>query len=783
MKITTLAVLIFICYPCLLLAQPSISSFSPVSGKIGTAVTISGSGFSTTPSSNIVYFGKVKATVTSAASNSLTVTVPNGATYQPITVNVSNLIARSSKPFLVSFGASEALSSSAYSGHTTFTTASNPIYMAEGDLDNDGKTDVVTSNLGGNNISIFRNTSTKGSIGSSSFATKSDISCSNQADAINIDDIDGDGKLDLIVGIKNSNLISIFRNTSSVGSISFSSATSYSTGTEPYFIAVNDFDGDGKQDIVTSNRSSNNISIFQNASSSGTISLNTAFTLSAAGLPHGIVAEDIDMDGKPDISVTNYNSKNIHILRNIHSSGSLSSSSFASSVTVSTGTANPMGLAVKDIDMDGKNDLVCTYQSSGQLAIFRSTSSSGSISFASASTFTSGTTARSAYVNDMNGDGKPDIVCANIGSNNMAVFQNNSSSGSISLSSAYTFSTNSQPHMALAIDVDGDTKPEIVSCNYGANTVSVYRNSVINTEPTTAPASLSLSNMTGTTVDLSWTNGNGSKRIVLVRQSSAVNSTPVDETDYTANAAFGSGTQLGSGNYVVFSGSGSSVTITGLVTGQTYHFAVFEYNGADATSNFFTSSFGTANALLPVEFIHFNAALKQQTVELNWATASEINNHFFTIERSRDGMEFSPVAVVYSKAPNGNSNTILSYQTFDYTPEEGVTYYRIKQTDFDGTFAYGKCVAVTRSSQKAGDFVISPLPNDGSFTVTAKQDLNTPLEITIYNLTGQCVYQRTINGSSSATFVVNATGYLAAGTYLCRLTNQSVSENFRLVVQ
>ncbi|MBX7204613.1 MAG: FG-GAP-like repeat-containing protein [Bacteroidia bacterium] len=616
MKIIILAVLIFICYPCLLLAQPSISSFTPTSGKIGTAVTISGSGFSTTPSSNIVYFGKVKATVTSAASNSLTVTVPNGATYQPITVNVSNLIARSSKPFLVTFGASEALSSTAYSGHTTFTTGTNPIYCGEGDFDNDGKIDVVTTNQNSSTVSIFRNTATKGVINSSSFATKVDLTCPNTTLCVSVEDVDGDGKLDIIANVWHYDLITIFRNTSS-GSISFDTGHSYQTGVVPYFLSSNDFNGDGKVDIVVSNWTSNTVSIYQNNSTSGTISLSAKFDISVGTVPHGVVAEDIDMDGKPDISVTNYNSKNIHILRNIHSSGSLSSSSFATNVTVSTGTANPMGLAVKDIDLDGKNDLVCTYQSSGQLAIFRSTSSSGSISFASASTFSSGTTARSAYVNDMNGDGKPDIVCANIGSNTMAVFQNNSSSGSISLSSAYTFSTNSQPHMALAIDVDGDTKPEIVSCNYNANTISVYRNSVINTEPTTAPTSLSLTNMTGTTVDLSWTNGNGSKRIVLVRQSSAVNSTPVDETDYTAGTTFGSGTQLGTGNYVVYSGSGSSVTITGLITGQTYHFAVFEYNGADATSNFFTSSFGTTNALLPVEFVHFNAALKQQTVELN----------------------------------------------------------------------------------------------------------------------------------------------------------------------
>lgn len=239
-------ILVITCHQYWAFAQPSISSFTPVSGKVGTSVTINGSGFSTTPSLNIVYFGKIKATVSAATATSLTVTVPAGATYQPITVNVSNLIARSSKPFIVTFGAGEALSSSAYSGHTTFTTASNPMYMAEGDLDNDGKIDLVTSNLNSNSISIFRNTATKGTVGTSSYASKSDISCSDQADAIHIDDIDGDGKLDLIVGIKNSNLISIFRNTSSVGSISFASASNFSTGTEPYFIAVNDFDGDGK---------------------------------------------------------------------------------------------------------------------------------------------------------------------------------------------------------------------------------------------------------------------------------------------------------------------------------------------------------------------------------------------------------------------------------------------------------------------------------------------------------------------------------------------------------
>ncbi len=284
--------------------------------------------------------------------------------------------------------------------------------------------------------------------------------------------------------------------------------------------------------------------------------------------------------------------------------------------------------------------------------------------------------------------------------------------------------------------------------------------------------------MTGTTVDLGWTNGNGSKRIVLVRQTSAVNSTPVDETDYTAGATFGSGTQLGTGNYVVYSGSGSSVTITGLITGQTYHFAVFEYNGADATSNFLTSSFGTANALLPVTFVDFTATPKESQVELNWITASETNNRFFTVERSTDGYEFTPIATVMSKAPNGNSNVTLTYQTFD-TPSEGTLYYRIKQTDFDGVFAYSKTIAVVNKPAAISAFIISPSPTNGFFTVYEKQKSNESLEIAIYNLTGQCVYQNKIAGTFAGSYSVDASKHLAAGTYICHLQNSVTSESYR----
>jgi len=81
-------------------------------------------------------------------------------------------------------------------------------------------------------------------------------------------------------------------------------------------------------------------------------------------------------------------------------------------------------------------------------------------------------------------------------------------------------------------------------------------------------------------IGLSWSNGSGQGRIVVVRGTNAVNQNPVDGVIYTANTVFGSGTHLGDGNFVVFNGTGSTVEVTGLFPGATYHFRVYEYNGS-----------------------------------------------------------------------------------------------------------------------------------------------------------------------------------------------------------
>lgn len=679
----------------LVFAQPTITSFTPTAGKVGTSITISGTNFSATPSSNTVYVGNMKANVTAASTTSLTVTVPTGAMYKPIAVTVSNLTGYSHLPFQILYGNSESVSSSTFATPSTLSCSNKPSSLDAADLDGDGKIDLVAGipNSSGA-VCVFRNTSSSGSV---SFATRQDFSTADLCQSLHITDLDGDGKMDVIASNRNSstNNLQVFRNTSSSGSISFATAVNFSRPDFPYVIASGDLNADGKPDLVHTNFNSTSISVNQNTSTSGTISLAANFQLTAGSIPGTVEISDLDLDGKPDIIFTNYSSNTISYYRNIHSSGALSSSSFDSKVDIGTGTGtNPQGLFMADIDGDGKKDIVSTHQNTGNISVHRNTSTSGSISFATLATTSSGATARSTYVTDINGDGKVDVISANIGANTLRVFQSSSTSGTISLSSGVTFSTGSQPYFGIAADIDGDTKPDMVSADYNSSQLSVFRNTQLATEPSTASSFMSFSSLTGSSMTVSWANGNGARRIVALKASGTPPSvtSPVDATEYTANASFGSGADLGSGWYVVYDGTGSSVSVTDLTLNQQYYCVIFEYNGKDATINYQTS-YASGTQLLPVKFLSFTATGSEKGVQLNWSTAWEINNSHFEIERSIQGInEFTYLDEHRGK---GNSVVISEYSYIDYqiVQQKGPIFYRLKQVDFNGAFTHSAIVS------------------------------------------------------------------------------------------
>lgn len=199
-----------------LLAQPTVTSFSPASGEIGTVVTITGTNFSAIPEEDIVYFGGVKAQVTAATTHTLTVTVPASASHQPISVTTSNLTAYSATPFIVTFPGGGVITRTTLGPPLLFPLAALRGPIIHADLDGDGKPEIVV--LLSDKICLFRNESIPGNI---SFASKVDIEAPVEGGAIAVADMDGDGKLDLVTvaPYPSGSRISVFRNTSTIGSL------------------------------------------------------------------------------------------------------------------------------------------------------------------------------------------------------------------------------------------------------------------------------------------------------------------------------------------------------------------------------------------------------------------------------------------------------------------------------------------------------------------------------------------------------------------------------------
>ena len=171
---------------------PTIASFTPSSGSVGTSVTITGTKFNTTPANDVVYFGAVQAPVTSASTTSLTVTAPAGATYHPISVlnNAQGLTGYSSKPFITTF--TNPLGTGITSGFyklKAFNTGNKPAGITISDFDGDGKPDMAVVNYSDNTVSVRRNISVAGAIASSSFAANVNFSTGSTPVSVTAGDI------------------------------------------------------------------------------------------------------------------------------------------------------------------------------------------------------------------------------------------------------------------------------------------------------------------------------------------------------------------------------------------------------------------------------------------------------------------------------------------------------------------------------------------------------------------------------------------------------------------
>ncbi len=183
---------------------------------------------------------------------------------------------------------------------------------------------------------------------------------------------------------------------------------------------------------------------------------------------------------------------------------------------------------------------------------------------------------------------------------------------------------------------------------------------------------------------------------------------------------------------------------------------------------------------LPIELIRFAGNCADGQVEVTWTTASETNNDFFTVQRSIDGVTFEDVVIVDGA---GNSSSIINYSAVDYNPYGGTSYYRLKQTDFDGASKYSDVVAVS-CGNAATDFnlVNAYDQGNGTMAIVFNAGDNELYTVTLYDIIGKQITETTGKAYSGKNQINIAVGDLARGIYMVNLKNEFKSFGRRVML-
>jgi len=268
-------------------------------------------------------------------------------------------------------------------------------------------------------------------------------------------DFNGDGKQDIVTANRGSNNVSVLLGN---GAGSFGAATNFAAGINPSQVKVGDFNGDGKQDIVVSNYSggSGTISVLLGNGAGGFGTPTSVSVLGALALGTG----DFNGDGKLDVAVGRYNAGVVSILLGDGSGG------FGVATNYTVGT-RPFSVAVADFNRDGKQDMAVTNQTSNNVSVLLGDGAGG---FGTATNYNLGAGLLGIAAADFNSDGKQDIVVAKDNSSNISVLLGDGAGG-FGAATNYTVGTN--PYSVRAGDFNGDGKLDIAASNGGSSNLSV----------------------------------------------------------------------------------------------------------------------------------------------------------------------------------------------------------------------------------------------------------------------------------------------------------------------
>ncbi|KAA9331410.1 T9SS type A sorting domain-containing protein [Hymenobacter busanensis] len=182
---------------------------------------------------------------------------------------------------------------------------------------------------------------------------------------------------------------------------------------------------------------------------------------------------------------------------------------------------------------------------------------------------------------------------------------------------------------------------------------------------------------------------------------------------------------------------------------------------------------------LPVSLVRFGAKASGPGVEVTWQTAQEIENDYFEVERSADGRSFEAVGRV---AGAGSTSSLRNYRLVDTTPLAGLSYYRLKQVDFDATTTYNEpaVVRLTGGTDRGPAASVYPNPSHGAFVLRMTEPAALDTQLQVLDMRGRCIYTETLPAGTKER-AIRTTSW-QRGVYALRLTNAKGSSTVRLVV-
>src|SRR3954447_5118259 len=369
-----------------------------------------------------------------------------------------------------------------------------PNQIVTGDFNLDTKPDLAVANSSSNNVTILLGDG----MGGFTPAPGSPVTVHQTPKSVAVGDFNNDGKPDFVADNFIGGSVSVFLGDGAGGFIEANNSPVAMAG-GPIYVATGDFNADGLADLATANISPAGIGILVGTGNGGFAPAPASPIPDGTNtFPQGLAVGDLNGDGRPDIAVANHMSSTVSVLLGSGSSGTVG---FLQAVGSPFPTANgptagngPANIAIGDVNGDGKPDLATANDSSNNSSVFLG-NGLGRFAHIAGSPFSAGSGSLGVATGDLNGDGRADVAVANRTTNNLTVLLSTGSS----LAAGPT-PTVSSPNSVIAVDLNGDGRLDLAATKFGtAGGASVLLNTAV-AAFSPAPTALTFGSQPATTI-------------------------------------------------------------------------------------------------------------------------------------------------------------------------------------------------------------------------------------------------------------------------------------------